>query len=62
MGKNKKCHWFSSSTGHMFYAVKVLNNWRFIGRDTYIIKEKKKLHEIKTYVKNVFGFHYVGYM
>lgn len=62
MGANKKSHWFMSPTGHMFYAVKVLNQWRFVGRNTYIIKEKQKLHLLKNYVETVFGFSYIGYM
>lgn len=62
MGANKKSHWFMSPTGHMFYAIKVLNNWRFVGRDTYIIKEKPKLKALKIYVETVFGFDYMGYM
>lgn len=59
---NKQCHWFSSPTGHMFYAVKVLNKWRFVGKKTYIIKETKKIQELREYVETVFGFDYLGYM
>lgn len=57
-----KSHWFISPTGHLFYTVKVLNSWRFIGRDTYIIKEKAKIGAMKNYIQTVFGFEYVGYL
>jgi hypothetical protein len=58
----KKSHWFISPTGHMFYAVKILNSWRFIGKSTYIIKETEKFSTLRSYVESVFGFDYVGYM
>lgn len=61
VGLNKKFHWFISSTGHLFYAAKVLNQWRFIGQDTYVIKEKAKIEAMKKYVTSVFGFEYIGY-
>jgi hypothetical protein len=59
--KNKS-HWFVSPPGYMFSATKVLDSWRFIGQNTYIIKEMNKISQLKTYVKKVFGFEYVGYM
>ncbi len=62
MGPNKKFHWFVSSTGHMFYATKALKQWRFVGKDTYVIKEKASIGSMKKYVETVFGFEYVGYM
>lgn len=46
----------------MFYAVKVLNNWRFVGKKTYIIKEMEYLKDLKVYVESVFGFEYMGVM
>ncbi len=62
MGPNKKFHWFISPTGHMFYAAKVFQQWRFIGKDTYVIKEKSKIGAMKKYVETDFGFEYLGYM
>ncbi len=59
---NKPAHWFMSPTGHMFYAIKVMNSWRFVGKDTYIIKDSTKLASLKTYVESVFGFSYIGFM
>ena len=62
MGSNKKKHWFVSPTGHMFYAFKFLKQWRFVGKDTFVIKEKAKIGAMKKYVSSVFGFDYLGYM
>lgn len=62
MGPNKKFHWFISPTGHMFYAAKVLQQWRFIGKDTAVIKEKPTIGAMKKYVSTVFGFEYLGYL
>ncbi len=55
-----KAHWFISPTGHIFYTFKVMNTWRFVGRDTYVIKEINKLSYMKEYVNKVFGFEYLG--
>jgi hypothetical protein len=60
--RNNGSHWFMSSTGHMFYAVKALDTWRFIGKSTYIIKEMPSFGSLKKYVEGVFGFKYMGYM
>jgi hypothetical protein len=51
-----------SPTGHMFYTFKFLKQWRFVGRDTFVIKEKSRIGAMKKYVTGVFGFTYVGYM
>jgi hypothetical protein len=62
MVTNKKKHWFVSPTGHMFYAFKFLKQWRFVGKDTWVIKEKPDIASMKKYVAKTFGFEYVGYM
>lgn len=59
---NKPSHWFVSPTGHLFYVSKIMSNWRFIGRDTFIIKENPNFKGLKKYVINTFGFEYLGYM
>jgi hypothetical protein len=58
---NKKKHWFVSPTGHMFYVFKFLGRWKFVGKDTFVIKEKSKIGSMKKYVESVFGFTYIGY-
>jgi hypothetical protein len=60
MAARMKMHWFVSPTGHTFYAVKALHTWRFIGKGTYIIKEFPSFGSLKTWVRTVPGFYYVG--
>ncbi len=62
MKTNKKCHYFISTTGQTFYAIKVLGSWRFVGKKTGIIREMNSIAELKKYIKNVFGFYYLGYL
>ncbi len=59
---NKECHWFLSPSGHMFYVAKIIGRWQFVGQNTFIIKDASKFKELRTYVENVFGFDYLGYM
>ncbi len=59
---SKKCHWFGSTTGHSFYAVKIMNRWRFISKKGFILYEAPQLNDLKFYVKHTFGFSYLGYM
>ena len=63
MGNKKlRVHWFASSTGYGFFAVKVLHKWRLIGKKPFILHETDYFTDLKEHAKNVLGFDYIGYL